>query len=128
MDELEEIRKRKLRELEERLRYPDSPLELSDGNFRENAGKYPLFVADFWSASCPPCALIAPVIDELARELSGKAVFGKLNIDMNRKTAMEFGIMSIPTLIIFKGGERVGQIIGAVPKERILGKLRNYME
>ncbi len=127
MDELEEIRKRKLMEMKEKLSYPGKPVELLDGNFQEIIGRYPVFVADFWSASCPPCALIAPVIDELAGELSGKVVFGKLNIDMNRKTAMEFGIMSIPTLIIFRKGERVGQIIGAVPKERIMEKIKEYI-
>jgi len=127
MDELEEIRKRKMEEILKKNKYPEKPVKLEDGNFDENIRKYPLVVVDFWSEWCPPCKLIAPVVDELAKELSGKAVFGKLNVDENRSLAARFGIMAIPTLLVFRKGEVVDQITGAVPKEQILGSIKKHL-
>lgn len=128
MDELEEIRKNKVKEMLNKMKYPDKPIELEDGDFDETIGKYPLIVVDFWSERCPPCRFIAPVIEELARELKEEVVFGKLDVDRNRATAVKFGIMSIPTLLIFKEGRMVDQIIGAIPKEQILEKLKKYIK
>ncbi|MCK4497131.1 MAG: thioredoxin [Candidatus Aenigmarchaeota archaeon] len=127
MDELEEIRKRKLKEMEEKLKYPDKPIDLQGENFDETVKKYPLILVDFWSEWCPPCTIIAPILEELAKELSGKVIFGKLNVDNNRETAMKFGIMSIPTLLVFKKEKLVDQITGAVPKEQILEKIKEHL-
>lgn len=127
MDELEEIRKRKLKEMKEKSEYPDKPIELGDGDFDETIGKYPLMVVDFWSERCPPCRIIAPVIEELAKDLKGEVVFGKLDVDRNRATAVKFGIMAIPTLMVFKKGEMVDQIMGAVPKEQLLEKIKEHL-
>jgi thioredoxin 1 len=128
MDELEEIRKRKVAEMMDKMKYPDRPIELKDGNFDETIKKYPVVLVDFWSERCPPCRFIAPVIEELAKELSGKVVLGKLDVDRNITTAMRFRIMGIPTLMIFKGGELVDQIVGAAPKEIILERLKKNLD
>jgi thioredoxin 1 len=71
--------------------------------------------------------MVAPIIDELAREYAGKVVFGKLNVDENPQTAMQFGIMSIPTLLIMKNGKEIDRIIGALPKHSIEERLRRHM-
>ena len=78
---------------------------------------------DFWAAWCGPCKAIAPVIEEIAIEYDGKVKVGKLDVDQNQKTAMEYGVRSIPTILIIKSGEVVSQIVGAVPKENIIKAL-----
>lgn len=128
MDELEEIRKRKLKEMEEKMKYPGKPINLQDGNFDETVKKYPLILVDFWSEWCPPCRIVGPVIEDLARELQGKVVFGKLDVGSNQSIALKFGITAIPTLLIFKEGKVAESITGAVPKEQILDKLMKYIE
>ena len=74
---------------------------------------------DFWAAWCGPCKAIAPTIEEIAGDYAGKVKVGKLNVDQNQNTAMQYGVRSIPTLLIMKSGEVVSQIVGAVPKENI---------
>ncbi|ODS43095.1 MAG: thioredoxin [Candidatus Altiarchaeales archaeon IMC4] len=103
------------------------PIKLTDGDFAAAVKKYPLIVVDFWAAWCGPCKMVAPVIDELSKELSGKVVFGKVNIDEDREIAGQLGIMSIPTLVVFKGGVAVDKIVGALPKEQLLLKLNAYL-
>jgi len=136
IDELEEIKKRKLEQLkikymtgnkkmEENL--PDVPLKVTDADIETNIKKYPLMVVDCWAPWCSPCRMIGPIIEELAKEMQGKIVFGKLNVDENRKTSMKYGIMSIPALLVFKNGNLIDSIIGAMPKEMLLGRLSPYM-
>lgn len=131
MDELEILRKKKLEELRkkymkgEKLEMPDEPLEINDVNFEEIVMKYKNIVIDCWAPWCGPCLMVAPVIEELAKELKGKVVFGKINVDENQRTAMRFNIMSIPTILIFKDGKLVDRIIGAIPKEYIIEKLKS---
>ncbi len=104
------------------------PIHLSDSTFEQEVIKSELPVLiDFWAAWCGPCRMIAPVIDELASEYDGKAKICKLDVDSNQNTAMQFGIRSIPTILIFKGGEVVDTIVGAVPKEQILNKLKSHI-
>ena len=128
MDEIEEIRKRRMDELMKGMSYPDKPMEMTDGNFSEIIQKYPLVVVDFWADWCMPCKMIAQVIDGLAEELSGKVVFGKVNVDQNGGTAAQFGIRSIPTLLTFKDGKLVDSMVGAVPREQIEAKIKPHMD
>lgn len=106
----------------------DAPLHITDANFSETVEKSGLPVLiDFWAAWCGPCRLIAPVIDELAKELAGKAVVGKLNVDENQMTAARFGVQSIPTLLIIKNGREAERIVGVQPKGAILSRVRAHM-
>ena len=132
-DELERIKLRKLRELmrragEERAQeFPNKPIEANEKNFDELIQRYDLVVADFWAEWCGPCWMIAPIIEELAKEYSGKVVFLKLNVDRNRRLAARFGIMSIPTLIIFKNGKPVDMVVGAYPKPLLEARIRKHL-
>ena len=129
--ELDEIRARKKLELMTKMKKNDSgagatPIALDDAHFNEAVQKYPLMLIDCWADWCGPCRIIAPVIDELARDYDDHLVVGKLNVDENPETATRFGIMSIPTLLIVKNGEEVDRIIGAVPKQLIEEKLKKH--
>ncbi len=102
----------------------NEPIVLSDDNFSAEVlnADLPVLV-DFWATWCGPCRVIAPIVQELSSEYEGRAKVGKLDVDEAQKTAAEFGIRSIPTLLIFKGGKVADQIIGAVPKVQITEKL-----
>lgn len=76
-------------------------------------------LVDFWATWCKPCLMVAPILDELAEEYDGKVTFTKVDLDQNQKIAANYGIMSIPALIIFKGGEPVANVVGARPKAEL---------
>ena len=126
--ELLEIRRRKLQEMMNSMSdngtdtsdWPSTPIEVTDDNIEEITTKYSNLVVDCWAEWCGPCRMLGPTIEELAGELQGKVVFGKLNTDNNRKLPRQYGIMSIPTILFYKEGEVVGKTVGALPKEYIL--------
>ena len=125
LDELEQIREKKLRELIGQMSIPsiEKPIVVSDRNFDQTVKNYPLIVVDCWAAWCAPCRAIAPVVEELAKEYSGKVVFGKLNVDDNPETAEKFGIRAIPTLLVMKNGNEVDRIVGVLPKNQLEARI-----
>ncbi len=99
-------------------------LELNDKNFEQEVIKSnQVVLVDFWAPWCGPCQMMSPIIEDLAKEVEGKFKVGKLNVDENPETASKFGIMSIPTLIIFKEGKNQKQLVGVQSKETLLKEL-----
>ncbi len=104
------------------------PVIVTDESFAREVEQSPIPVlVNFWAAWCGPCRMIAPVVEQLAGELSGRARVAKLDIDANPKTAARFGVRSIPTLLIFKDGREVDRIVGVQPRQAILDKLNSVM-
>ena len=128
--ELEKIKARKMQEMMKTSKSGDeisSPITVTDADFDKAIKEHPLMVIDCWASWCGPCRMIAPIIDELAKEHAGEIVFGKLNVDENPKTATRFSVMGIPTLLIIKNGTEVDRIVGASPKLLIENKLKKYI-
>ena len=100
------------------------PIEITDATFEEEVvnADTPVLV-DFWADWCAPCKVIAPIVEELAKEYDGQIKFGKVDVDSNPKVATTYGIRGIPTLLIFKAGEPVDQVVGAVPKSVLKKRL-----
>ncbi len=84
-------------------------------------------LVDFWATWCGPCRMIAPIVEQIAQENDGKISVGKLDVDVNGQTAMKYGVMSIPTLILFKDGKPVERLVGMMPKERLMAKIKPYL-
>ncbi len=133
--EIQRIKEKKLVEmmqkaraqLETAARNDGKPILLSDVSFSSEISKYPLMVVDFWAAWCGPCRMVAPIIEQLAKEYAGRVAFGKLNVDENPLTSGEFEVQSIPTLLIFRNGEAVDGIVGAVPKYQIESRIKAHL-
>ncbi len=106
----------------------DNILELTDENFESEvlSADVPTLV-DFWAVWCGPCRQIAPTVEALATDYAGKLKVGKMDIDHHQITPQRYGIRSIPTLLIFKGGEVVGQVVGAVPRSKLEDEVKKHM-
>ncbi|MFH1403370.1 MAG: thioredoxin [Candidatus Altiarchaeota archaeon] len=132
MNELDELRQKKMREILEKQEKTrgvamDKVVEVTDDSFNDIISKNPVVVLDMWASWCGPCRMIAPIIDELAKEYAGRIVFGKLNVDENQEVPAKFNVMSIPTLLVFKDAKLVDQIVGAMPKESIEHKISRHI-
>ena len=101
-----------------------APVTLTDGTFKSEVvdSSLPVLV-DFWAPWCRPCKMVAPIVDELAQEYDGRLKVGKVDVDVAQKVAGEFGIRSIPTLLLFKEGKVADQVVGAVPKKHLEQKI-----
>jgi thioredoxin 1 len=104
------------------------PVVVTDDSFEDVvlSAKLPT-VVDFWAVWCGPCKMIAPILEELANEYDGKLQIAKLDVDHNSQSAMEYEVMSIPTLILFKNGQAVERIIGFMPKAKLLAKITPHL-
>jgi thioredoxin 1 len=122
LEEEKEARKKQ----EVLLDNPDYPVIITDDNIDEATAKYPFLVVDCWAEWCAPCKMIGPVIEKLASSHKGEIFFGKLDVDSNPGTSARFNIRSIPNLLVFKEGEKVGDIIGAMPEDMLLEKINAY--
>jgi len=127
MEELEKIRMKLLKKMiEGEKNYPSKPLHIS-GDLNDVVSKYDVVVADFWAPWCQPCKIVEPMIEKLAKEMKGKVVFAKINSDRNKKLAMKYKIMSIPTLLLFKNGRLASRQVGAVPYDVLKAWVRRYI-
>jgi thioredoxin len=102
-------------------------MDLSDSDFDGEVGRYPLMLVDFWAPWCMPCRMVSPAVDQLAQQYAGKVGFGRVNVDENPVVANQFGIQSIPTLMLFRYGKAVDHLIGAYPKNTIDALIRTHL-
>ncbi|MFO8109774.1 MAG: thioredoxin [Thermoplasmata archaeon] len=107
--------------------WPGKPVEVTDEDIDDFIEKYPVSMIDCWAVWCGPCRMMEPVLNELAEEMKGEVVIGKLNVDKNRVKSSEFGVSSIPTLLIFKDGELKDKAVGAMPKDNLKQILEKYV-
>lgn len=133
-EELKIINEKRMKKLQQimnekgLLKNIKDPLNLDDSNFTQTINKFPLLLVDFWAPWCGPCRTMSPLIDQIGKEYMGKLVVGKVNVDENPTISRQFGISSIPTLILFKRGQAVNKIIGSVSKNKIDEMVRMHLE
>ncbi|MFO7966129.1 MAG: thioredoxin [Archaeoglobaceae archaeon] len=128
MDELEKIREKKLKDKLQKMNEGGNkvsePIKVNGNNFQKVLQENENVVVDFWAEWCGPCKLVGPVLEELAKEYSDKVTFAKLNTDENQELAASYGISAIPTIIFFKNGTPMDQIVGAFPKS----EMKNWID
>lgn len=105
---------------------PDYPIELSDDTIDEAVKKYPFIIVDCWAEWCGPCRMLGPIIENLAKKNQGDMVFAKLDVEKNAQTAAKYGIRSIPNMLVFKDGAKVGDIVGAMPEDKLLERIKTF--
>jgi thioredoxin 1 len=127
-DELEAIRRKKMADIKKgaETNWPTEPVVVTDSDFDGFVTKYPLVVVDCWAPWCGPCRMVAPVVEALAREMTGKVAFAKLNTDENVNVPNRYRISAIPTLLVFKDGKLADRIVGARPKEQLQAELKRH--
>ena len=136
-EDLEKIKRKKLEEMmksisdrtEKKLpiQTSDNPFDLTDATFKKFVEDNSLSVIDCWAPWCGPCRSVSPVVEEIARDYAGKISFGKLNVDKNQRVAAQYGIRSIPTLLVFKERKLVDQIIGAMSRQRLEPRITSHL-
>lgn len=130
-NELEQIRLRKIQAMldqeDSRKQVNNHPLTLTDDNFHNAVKAHELLIVDFWAPWCGPCRMVGPIIEQLAAEYAGKATFGKMNVDENQMVPSRFGVMSIPTIVVFHRGKAAEIIVGAYPKAHIEAAFKRYL-
>ena len=126
-DELEAIKKKKLVELQKEaatkamVHTLSEPIVLTDTNFASEVRKNPLMIVDFWAPWCGPCRMVSPIIEQLAREYSGKVTVGKVNVDENSDLAIKYDVTTIPRVLLFKGSDKpIQQIVGLTPEAELV--------
>lgn len=102
-------------------------VEITDQNFQEVTGQSGLTMVDFWAVWCGPCRMVAPIVEQLADEYAGQVTVGKLDVDHNQQSASRFNVRSIPTILFFKEGKVVDQVIGAVPRPALESKIKQLL-
>ncbi len=104
-------------------------MEVTDETFEQEVEQADgVAMVDFWAAWCGPCRLVGPIVDQLAQEYAGQVKVAKLDVDASQRTAMKFGIRSIPSILIFKDGELVDAVVGAVPKQHLEQRLKQHLD
>ncbi|HRR96807.1 MAG TPA: thioredoxin [Candidatus Ratteibacteria bacterium] len=103
-------------------------IELTNDNFDNFLKEKEFVIVDFWAPWCMPCRMVSPIIENLSKKYEGKVSFGKLNVDQQQDIAVKFGIMSIPTIIIFQNGKEVDRIIGAMPEEMFEERIKGILK
>ncbi len=105
----------------------DKPIPVTDDDFEKAVKGHPYVVVDFWAEWCAPCRAIAPMVEDLAKKYADKVTFLKLNTDENPKTPQQFMVMGIPTLLFFKGGKLVDQVVGAMPRGPFEERVKKHL-
>lgn len=127
MDELRILRQKRMNEILRKSKM-SGPTEITDESFEEFISENNVALVDFWAPWCGPCKMIGPILEDIAQELSGKLAVGKMNVDENKTVPAANGIMSIPTLHIYKGGKLVDKMVGAMGKDQLLEKINPHLE
>lgn len=101
--------------------------EVTKANFNDLLNEDAPVLVDFWAPWCGPCRTLSPIVDEIADDLAGKIEVAKCNVDENQDIAMKYGVMSIPTLVLLKGGQEIARAVGAMPKAKLMAELQAHL-